>query len=41
MKISIPEYVKKAIAELNSRGFEAFVAGGAVRDALLGMSPDD
>ena len=41
MKISIPEYVKKAIFELNSKGFEAYVAGGAVRDALLGMSPDD
>lgn len=41
MKISIPEYVKKALDTLASNGFEAFVAGGAVRDALLGMTPDD
>lgn len=41
MKISIPEYVKKALNTLADKGFEAFVAGGAVRDALLGMTPDD
>ena len=41
MKIFIPEYVKKALKTLTDKGFEAFVAGGAVRDALLGMSPDD
>ena len=41
MKIAIPEYVKKALKTLADKGFEAFVAGGAVRDALLGMTPDD
>lgn len=41
MKIYIPEYVKKALNTLADKGFEAFVAGGAVRDALLGMNPDD
>ena len=41
MKISIPDYVKKVINVLNAHGFEAFVVGGAVRDAMFGQSPDD
>lgn len=41
MKINIPEYVKKVVDTLNENGFEAFVVGGAVRDAMLGQSPDD
>ncbi len=41
MKIKIPEYVNKIINVLNSNGFEAFVVGGAVRDAMLGNIPED
>lgn len=41
MKIQVPEYVKKVINTLNKNGFEAYVVGGAVRDALLGFTPAD
>ena len=41
MKLNIPDYVKKVTDTLNQNGFEAFVVGGAVRDALLGQMPDD
>ena len=41
MKLNIPEYVKKVVNTLNKNGFEAFVVGGAVRDAMLGQNPDD
>ncbi len=37
----MPNYVKKVMDALNKNGFEAFVVGGAVRDAMLGQSPDD
>lgn len=41
MEIKIPEYVRKVINTLNENGFEAFVVGGAVRDAMRGEIPDD
>ena len=41
LKLNIPEYVKKVVNTLNENGFEAFVVGGAVRDAMLGQNPDD
>jgi len=41
LKISIPQYVKSAIKTLNDNGYEAFVVGGAVRDAILGTNPKD
>lgn len=41
MKIVIPKYVKQVIDTLEKNGFEAFVVGGAVRDAMLGQVPDD
>ena len=41
MKLNIPDYVKKIINTLNKNNFEAFVVGGAVRDAMLGQVPDD
>ena len=41
LKPNIPEYVKKVVNTLNQNGFEAFVVGGAVRDAMLGQNPDD
>lgn len=41
MKLNIPDYVKKVVSTLNHNGYEAFVVGGAVRDAMLGQIPDD
>ena len=41
MKLNIPDYVNKVVNVLNAHGYEAFVVGGAVRDAILGGIPDD
>ena len=41
MKYAIPEYVKKILQLLNDAGHEAYIAGGAVRDLLLGRTPGD
>ncbi len=41
MKLNIPQYVKKVMDTLNKNGYDAYVVGGAVRDALLGQCPDD
>lgn len=35
MRIHLPDYVIKAIAQLEKKGHEAFVVGGCVRDSLL------
>ena len=39
--IPYPSYVETAISRLEAAGFEAYVVGGALRDALLGASPYD
>ncbi len=36
-----PEYVEKIIDRLESRGYEAYIVGGSVRDMLLGREPHD
>ena len=36
-----PSYTKKILSALNVAGYEAYLVGGAVRDLLLGKSPDD
>ena len=41
MKLNIPQYAKDVMDTLNKNGYEAYVVGGAVRDALLGQCPDD
>lgn len=41
MEIEYPEYVKKILNRIENAGFEAFVVGGAVRDALLGRAVND
>ena len=41
MEIRYPEYVKKVLNRIENRGFEAFVVGGAVRDAMLGREVND
>lgn len=41
MKIIIPDNVKYILNILNINGYEAFVVGGCVRDALLNITPHD
>lgn len=41
IRIELPEKVKRIITTLQSHGFEAYVAGGCVRDSILGRKPDD
>lgn len=40
-KIEIPTRIKSALRKLHDAGYEAFVVGGCVRDALLGKEPHD
>ena len=37
----IPEYASRAVSRLEEAGFESYVVGGCVRDALLGLEPHD
>ena len=41
LKIKMPYEVQIALNMLNSNGFEAFIVGGCVRDALLNIIPSD
>ena len=41
MKINIPPDARNIINVLNNNGYEAFVVGGCVRDAILGKEPED
>ena len=41
MKIKIPGNAKRILQRLEEAGFEAYIVGGCVRDALLGREPDD
>ena len=41
IKIKMPQGAEYIIKELNRHGFEAFIVGGCVRDALLGKEPSD
>ncbi len=41
MKIILPSAVQKALDILNGAGYEAFIVGGCVRDALMGIKPKD
>ncbi len=41
MKIQIPLYVSSVIDKLEDAGFEAYIVGGCVRDALLMKTPFD
>lgn len=40
-KADLPNSIKEIIATLNEAGFEAYIVGGGVRDALLGLQPKD
>ncbi|MGN0240266.1 MAG: CCA tRNA nucleotidyltransferase [Candidatus Weimeria sp.] len=39
--MQLPESVEKIIHTLETAGHEAYAVGGCVRDALLGLTPDD
>lgn len=41
MKIEMPEYVSESLDVLEASGFEAYIVGGCVRDALLNRVPQD
>ncbi len=41
MKITIPDNAKTILNTLHEAGFEAYIVGGCVRDALLGREPGD
>jgi tRNA nucleotidyltransferase (CCA-adding enzyme) len=41
MVFNIPNYVKKIIEKLESKGYSAYIVGGSVRDILLGRDPSD
>lgn len=41
MKINIPENAKKILDTMHAAGYEAYVVGGCVRDAILGREPGD
>lgn len=41
MKIQIPEKANEIITTLTAAGYEAYVVGGCVRDAILGREAAD
>lgn len=41
LDIAIPAYALRAIRQLEKNGFEAWIVGGCVRDALLGRAVND
>ena len=41
MKINMPENANRIIHTLQDAGYEAYIVGGCVRDAVLGKEPDD
>ncbi len=41
VKITLPDYVQKVARMLVKEGYEAYLVGGAVRDLVLGTTPDD
>lgn len=41
MKLNMPANARRIIHTLQEQGFEAYIVGGCVRDAILGKEPDD
>ena len=41
MKITIPAGVSALLEQLEQAGFEAYLVGGCVRDAYMGIPPQD
>lgn len=40
-KINVPKQVNMVLKALEEHGFEAFIVGGCVRDAIMGIAPKD
>lgn len=40
-KINVPKQVNMVLKALEDNGFEAFIVGGCVRDAIMGIAPKD
>lgn len=40
-KIILPQYIKQLLYCLDVRGYSGYLVGGCVRDALLGITPED
>ncbi len=40
-KLNIPKFPRLIIDTLKSKGFDAYIVGGCVRDQLLGLKPSD
>ena len=41
MKIEIPKNAKMILDTMHEAGYEAYIVGGCVRDAILGKEPSD
>lgn len=41
LRIDIPKTIQLALDKLGKAGYEAYIVGGCVRDALLGVEPQD
>lgn len=41
MTLILPNYIKQLLLLLEQAGYEAYAVGGAVRDLLLGLEPED
>ena len=41
MQIYIPENIRTVLDILHNNGYEAYIVGGCVRDAVMGKEPDD
>lgn len=41
MEIAIPEKIRRVLDSLHGAGYEAYIVGGCVRDALMGLPPHD
>ncbi|MGI5894645.1 MAG: GNAT family N-acetyltransferase [Candidatus Merdivicinus sp.] len=41
MEIQYPNFIRKALSQLNTAGYAAYVVGGCVRDSLLGRTVHD
>lgn len=41
MNIKLEPKILEIITELNRKGNQCLIVGGAVRDAILGVEPDD
>ena len=41
MRIRLPDYINSVLATLQNAGYEAFIVGGCVRDAILNRRPAD